>query len=162
MVHVKKLQVSASLASLAALALLSACAHERSAQVRSDVGLFFNQTGSTATLAYGRANSDAVGLVLQCEAGSRLVTVSDVARSASARSLMLISGADRSELAARLDNSTGQPTLWGEADVGAPALRGFRRSGRISVSSRGGGYALAARPEEKARVEQFFRACERI
>lgn len=144
------------------LALLAGCSHGRAtAGLAPDVGLFFNQYGQTASLAYGRANSDSVGLMLQCEAGSSLIEVSDPARSDAANRLVLVSGRARSDLAARLDASTGQPVLFARAPADSPAPKGFRDSGRMQVSSRGGGYALAARPQERQRVERFFAACER-
>jgi hypothetical protein len=131
------------------------------ADSRSDMGLYFNQSGGTATLAYGVANSDSVGLMLQCQAGSRRISVSDVARSPAADHLVLISGKARSDLPATVDDATGQPTLWAQAAAADRALEAFRRTGRIAVKTRGGGYALEARPDEKPRVERFFEACER-
>lgn len=156
------LRISAAAAAFGTLTLLAGCSHQAGlASLPPDMGLYFNRSGQTASLAYGRANSDAVGLMLQCQAGSGQVDVSDNARSAKATQLTLTSGKARTDLPARVDASTGQPTLWAKASTEAPALRAFRKSGSIAVSSRGGGYGLTARAEEKARIERFFETCER-
>ncbi len=150
---------SAAALSLAALAL-AACSHDRPQAGLSDgMGLYFNSSGATATLAYGRASSDDVGLVLQCQAGSRSVEVSDVARSAGAQGLTLTSGRARTSLPARVDSSTGQPTLWASTDAGAPVLKAFQETGRIGVSTGGARYTVVASPSEMDGVRAFFRAC---
>lgn len=141
---------------------LFGCSHEGSqAGLGSDIGLYFNKSGSTATLAYGRANSDDVGLVLQCQAGSRMVDVSDVARNGRADSLTLTSGKAQSRLPARLDTATGQPTLWAKADVASPALAAFRETGAVVVAGGGARYKVDASRREMAGVQAFFRTCER-
>lgn len=156
------LRTSALAAVIGTLTLLAGCSHQAgTASLSPDMGLYFNRSGQTASLAYGRANSDAVGLMLQCQAGSGQVDVSDNARSRRATQLSLSSGAVRTDLPARLDSTTGLPTLWAKASTQAAALQAFRQNGRIEVSSRGGGYALIARAEEMARIERFFEACER-
>lgn len=156
------LRISALAATFGTLTLLAGCSHQAgSASLSPDMGLYFNTSGQSASLAYGRANSDAVGLMLQCQAGSGQVDISDNARSTRATQLTLTSGQARTDLPARVEAITGQPTLWAKASTQAPALRAFRKSGVIAVSSRGGGYGLTARAEEKARIERFFRACER-
>lgn len=155
------LRISALAATFGTLTLVAGCSHQMgSASLSPDMGLYFNRSGQSASLAYGRANSDAVGLMLQCQTGSGRVDVSDNARSTRATRLTLTSGKIRTDLPARVDASTGQPTLWAKASTQAPALRAFRKSGAIAVSSRGGGYSLTARAEERARIERFFAACE--
>jgi hypothetical protein len=153
---------SASAVVIAALGLtVLGCSHDGpQASVGSDIGLYLNTSGSTATLAYGRPNSDDVGLVLQCQAGSRMIDVSDVVRGGAPSSLVLTSGSARSQLPARLDSSTGQATLWAKANVSAPALVAFRGTGRIGVAVGGARYGIAASCEEQAQVESFFRTCE--
>jgi len=116
--------------------------------------------GAAATLAYGRANSDDVGLVMQCQAGSRMIDVSDLARGGGPAALVLTSGKARSQLPARLDTTNGLPTLWAKADVASPALVAFRDSGRISVVAGAARYGIAASRGEQVRVESFFRTCE--
>lgn len=156
------LRLSALAATFGTLVLAAGCSHQGgSASLSPDMGLYFNHHGQTASLAYGRANSDAVGLMLQCQTGSGRVEVSDNARSVRADQVTLISGTARTDLPAQLDATTGQPTLWATTSTKAEALRAFRQTGRIEVSSRGGGYGLTARPSERGQVERFFKACER-
>lgn len=157
-----KTSVAAAGALLGALTVAAACSHtpERLA-AQDNVGLFLNEAAGSATLAYGVANSDSVGLMLQCRAGSRRISVSDVARSPSADRLTLISGDARSDLPATLDQTTGLPTLYAQASGTDRALKAFRQSGKIAVKTRGGAYALEARPSERDRVERFFETCER-
>lgn len=156
-----RLKSSAIIAALLMGAGLAGCSHEgRRADLGSDMGLHFNTAGGAATLAYGRANSDDVGLVLQCQTGSGQVDVSDVSRSRSAVGLTLISGDARTDLPTRLDNVTGQPILWAQTSLSAPALKAFRRNGRIGVTSPGARYAVTANRRERSDVERFFTACE--
>lgn len=145
---------------------LCACGHDQDltrASVPSGFGLHYNDQGSTAALAYGRANSDDVALMLQCRKGSGRVQVSDVVRDVPVSRLVLKSSGKRSELAVKLDPgmSDGPRVLTGETGAGDAALAAFRKSGRISVSFGETRYGLAAREQEHAGVERFFKACER-
>lgn len=138
------------------------CSHQASTSVATPgVGLYFNQSGGAATLAYGRANSDDVGLVLQCQAGSRQVDVSDVARTGRASPLTLTSGKASTRLSTRVETTTGQPTLWARTSMHASALSAFRKTGKITVAADRAGYGVVASRSEQAGVEAFFKACER-
>ncbi len=143
-------------------AVLAGCTHDmRSAKANDGMGLHFNNAGGAATLAFGPANADATGLVLQCQSGSRQVDVSDIARTKGDRTLVLISGKARDALPARIDNAMGMPTLWARTAIDTPALQAFRQTGVIRVGGGAGGYSLTADRVELAGVEQFFRACDR-
>jgi len=117
--------------------------------------------GDTAKLAFGEADSDNVGLMLQCAKGSRTIEVSDLVRSSPSGTLTLASGGQRSELKVEVMPGPAAAMAVGTAPVSAPALAGFRKSGQIEVSYAGHRYAMAARPQEKTSVERFFSACER-
>jgi hypothetical protein len=153
------LAVGAALAG--ALTFAAACVSPPETAESGGPGIFYNEFDGQATLAYGEANSDAVGLMLQCASGSGAISVSDVVHSPSADRLTLVSGKVRSELPASLDTTTGQPTLYATASTDDRALDGFRRNGRIAVKARGGVYALEARPAERPGIERFFRTCSR-
>jgi len=152
-------------------AALSACGHEQGqtrASLSPGFGLFYNDQGATAVLAYGQANSDDVALMLQCRKGSGRVQVSDVARhpmakGAPAPRLVLTSNGRRTELPARVETgqSDGPPILTADTALDGDALKAFRRSGRISVSFGDVRYGLTARTQERAGVERFFVACTR-
>ena len=76
-----------------------------------------------------------------------------------------LQGAERThdELDARLQTSESDAPqlLVAHTDMGAQALQGFRRSGRINVAYGAVHYGLKASPGERAGVEQFFSACSR-
>jgi hypothetical protein len=153
---------SLSALTVAALGLaMFGCSHDQQARLDPSFGLFFNQSGQSLTLAYGRANSDDVGLVLQCQSGSRQVDVSDLARRSSADRLTLTSNNATDALPARVDTSGGPPTLWAKTAISSGAMQGFRTTGRIGVSSAGARYTVSADSAERQGVERFFRACEK-
>ena len=123
-------------------------------------GLFFLDEGPSAKLAYGEANSDNVGLMLECAKGSRLVRVSDAIRSAPAAMLTLVSDGRTSALKTAVEPGPGASIYTASAPAGSPALAGFRRSGRMEVSYAGLRYGIAAKPTERMGIEKFFSACD--
>jgi hypothetical protein len=150
---------------LAGAALLVGCTQDgRQEPIATSLapgfGLYYLDEGASAKLAYGQANSDNVGLMLQCAKGSRLVEVSDTVRSAPAPTLVLASDGRTSALKAEVQSGEGSPMVLARAPAASPALAGFRRSGRIEVSYAGLRYGVAAKPQERADVERFFAACE--
>ncbi len=150
------------MAMLAGLAL-SACGHDQErAALNSGMGLYYNDQGSVAALAYGAANSDDVGLMLQCVKGSGRVEVSDVARQAPAPRLILTSAGRSTELPVALQSgmSDGPPILTADTSSKSDALAAFRKSGRINVTYGKIRYGLRATSDEKRGVEEFFTACE--
>ena len=159
----RKLILAAMLTGAAA-AVLGGCTDDRkappTASIAPSFGFYYLDEGPSAKLAYGEANSDNVGLMLECAKGSRMVDVSDVVRSSPAPTLTLTSAGLRTELKAEVQSGEGAPIVTARAPAADPALAAFRRSGRIEVSYAGLRYAVAARPDERANVERFFGACE--
>lgn len=127
----------------------------------ADFGFHFLDEGEAAKLAYGQANSDNVGLMLQCQKGSRTVEVSDMVRSAPAPVLTLASGARTTQVKVDIEPGPGAAIAVGRTALTAPALAGFRQSGRLSVSYAGLRYDMATKPNERASVQRFFSACEK-
>ena len=123
-------------------------------------GLFFLDEGPSAKLAYGEANSDNVGLMLECAKGSHRVRVTDLVRSAAAPMVTLVSDGRETALKTTVAPGAGSSIYPASAPAGAPALAGFRRSGRMQVSYAGLRYGVVAKPNERMSVEQFFTACE--
>jgi hypothetical protein len=159
------LQKVAFLAVLAGGAVLLGCSHDAqqasgSAYLPTSFGFHYLDEGDSAKLAYGEANSDNVGLMLQCAKGSRLVEVSDAVRSAPDSRLTLKSGDSRSEVKVEIMPGPVAAVAVGQAPVAAPALASFRRSGTMQVSYAGLTYAMAAKDREKPALERFFSACE--
>jgi hypothetical protein len=149
---------------LAGMGILAACSyddHHAKLQSGARYGLFYNDTGATASLAYGQANSDNVALMLECAKGSGRVQVSDSARSGPVPQIMLTSGGARSPLAARIVAAEGPPVLVADAGLATPALDGFRRTGRIEVAYGSVRYGVSADRAEQTGVARFFAACSR-
>jgi hypothetical protein len=143
---------------------LAGCGHDdtRAAMTLTEApayGLFFNDTGETASLAYGEAQSDNVSLMLECEKGSGRVQVSDIARGAGPARLVLASGRRTSELGGKLEASDGPAVLVAEAPLAADALQGFRRTGKLTVTQGEARYGVAASGPERDEVQLFFTAC---
>ena len=128
-------------------------------------GFFFDQDGGEAKLAYGRANSDDVRLMLSCEAGKRQVEITDAAHGEARTGDMLVltSGTARSALPASVETNeeSGGKLAVAHADVDLPALDGFRRSGAIAVKLGAREYALSTTAAERPQIARFFSACER-
>ena len=149
---------------LAALAL-AGCGHDdKRAAIRLSeepaFGLFFNDNGETASLAYGEANSDNVALLLECAKGSGRVQVSDLARTEASPRLVLASGRKASELAARVEATDGGPAiLVADAPLAADSLQGFRKTGRLTVGQGSDRYGVSAKGPEREDIDLFFTAC---
>jgi hypothetical protein len=149
---------------LSALAL-AGCGHDdsRAAMKLTEAPAFslhFNDNGETASLAYGEAHSDNVALMIECEKGAGRVQVSDIARGEAPAALVLASGRKTSELGGRLEASDGGPAiLTADAPLGADALQGFRKTGRLTVSQGDARYGVAANGPERGEIALFFTAC---
>jgi hypothetical protein len=160
------LRTLALTAVLAGAALAGGCTQDgRQDQISTALGpgfgLFYLDEGPSAKLAYGQANSDNVGLMLQCAKGSGMVDVSDAVRSSPAPTLTLASAGHSAALRAEIQSGEGSPIVLVHAASASPVLAGFRQSGRIEVSYAGLRYGVAAKPQERVGVERFFAACER-
>jgi len=125
-------------------------------------GLYFNQDAQAANLAYGEANSDDVGVMMQCERGSQQVELTEVAPGKPSDPLVLDSGSQHQVLPAKLSmDETGASLAEATLPLNAPVLQDFRRNGKIAVSLGGARYGVRARQTEKAAVSSFFSACEK-
>jgi hypothetical protein len=156
------LRLTMTATALAASALFVAGCDGSSAFAPTHFGFYFNQDGPDANLAYGEADSDDVGLMLQCSKGSRQVQLTDVASAKADAQLVLVSGAERLTIPARQSlDETGVPLAQAALPIDAPVLRGFRNSGEMAVNLGPSHYGLRARREDKAAVTDFFAACEK-
>ena len=145
-----------------AAALLAACTHEQGRlSFGPDYGLFYNDQGDTAALAYGLPNSDDVALMLQCPKGSGRVEVSDSARDQAGAAIILTADGRTTSVPVRAESSeSGEAKiLSGHLPLSAPALQGFRKSGLIQVSNGHARYSIAVEPAQRAGVERFFKVC---
>lgn len=148
----------------AGVGVLAACGyddHRAELKGAPGYGLYYNDAGATASLAYGQANSDNVALMLECAKQSGRVQVSDAARTGPVPQIVLASGSARSRLAARMEAGEGPPVLIADAGVADGALEGFRRTGKINVAYGDVRYGVSADRGEQASVRRFFAACAR-
>ena len=122
-------------------------------------GLHYVDTGDAAKLAYGKANSDNVGLMLECDKGARTLEISDIARGQD--KLVLRSNGQRSDFAGEIASGPGAPVLVATGVINAPALQAFRETGKVEVGDGAVRYNVRADRGERADVERFFSACER-
>jgi hypothetical protein len=143
-------------------AAFAGCSYERgeAALQPQGAGFFFSEDGGSAKLAYGVADSDDVGLMMECAEGSQTVRVSDLVRSSPAPVLILASSGRSSELKPVVEAGEGGSIFTVSAPTAAPALAGFRYSGKIEVAYAGLNYRLAARPSERPTIDRFFAACD--
>lgn len=123
-------------------------------------GLFYMDEGASAKLAYGQANSDNVVLMLQCQKGSGVVDVTNAASASPSATLTLASNGAQTTLAAQTQSFEGAPLMVARTRLTDASLQAFRRSGRLDVSYPGSRYNVVATADERARVEQFFTACD--
>jgi hypothetical protein len=160
--------LAAAAASLLALAaILAGCNLQRAPApvVSARTGFFFNDGGDTAGLAYGEADSDNVGLMMQCERGARRVEITDAVHAGARKgeTLVLASGGARSQLPTRVevDEERGAPLASGQALTDNPVLTAFRKSGRVTVKLGAREQAYVASPAELISVARFFAVCEK-
>jgi len=137
---------------------LAGCVASRSMSAAGDYGLHYVDMGERAKLAYGPANADAVGLMLECAKGSKQVELSDLSRGAPA--LTLISDGKRSKLKAEVQPGPDAELIYATASSNAPALVGFRQTARIDVENGRTRYTMTAKAGEETAVASFFAACE--
>ena len=116
----------------------------------ANFGFHYLDEGQSAKLAFGQANSDNVGLMLECDKGSRTVRVSDIVRSSAAPTLTLTSAGQRSDVRVQVEPGPGAAVATGRTPANAGALAGFRKSGQMQVSYAGLSYEMAAKPQERA------------
>ena len=134
-------------------------------QLAADMGFYFNQDGQTASLAYGVAESDVLDLAFQCQRGTRMVDITDVAHPGAREGqvLTVISGGARSDLPSRVqvDEERAAPLATSRAPSDSPVMTAFRTSGRIDVQLGKQRRSYAATPAEGVSIGRFFAACER-
>jgi hypothetical protein len=157
-----RLRKAMTIAAMVAGGLGSGCSLSRpAAGLLPKFGLYFNQDGQTASLAYGRANSDDVSLMLACGKGSREVKVTNVAGTERADRLTLVSGPQRLEVPVKVrKDESGAYLAEARLPSSAPVLQSFRRSGAVAVSLGGAHYGLQATGDERSAVANFFAACD--
>jgi hypothetical protein len=112
-----------------------------------------------AKLAYGAPSSDEVLLMMTCAPGSGHVRLSAVTERTQ-EEIVLASAGARDRFSGELAPSElGGLLLETQAKTSARSLTGFARTGKLSMSASGETVSLAAGPDERAGVTQFFEVC---
>lgn len=156
------LAVAASAAGLGALAGCAATQPASTGRADADFGLFVDENRDEGVkLAYGRANSDAVWLMLTCKPGTGRVEVIQTQGKDQDGPVSLSSGFQSTRLdgKAEAEDGPGDFMIRASANTSDAALAGFRASGRLSVAGPGYRYRIAATPAEREDVAHFFTRC---
>jgi hypothetical protein len=118
------------------------------------------ETDQETKLAWGRPDSDEVGLMLSCTPHSGQVTVSAPVEAGASR-LMLASdrGATAFSGPVDLDPETGAPLMTARSRLDGPTLAAFARTGRLSAVGAVGATVMTAQAGDRGRVRTFFNRC---
>lgn len=122
---------------------------------------FLHADDARASLAYGLAESDYVGIALSCDRGSgRLELMRDIP--AGARPEIIVeSGGETERFPAASEPSllTGGQIVTAETDADLPVFERFRRLGWLAVWQDGRRATYVPHPASAGNVERFFAAC---
>jgi hypothetical protein len=140
-------------------ASLAGCAHEKVA-TDSYRWAYLADGGEAPRLAYGRPNSDDVVLMMSCQPGRDLVSVSAVGLSGG-DVVVLASGRAESRFpGAKVDDALSEGGVFeARGKTSAPALEAFRKSGDLALLTQGERHNLAADAADRVHVRAFFKAC---
>jgi hypothetical protein len=146
--------IAATLAGLT----LSGCASSPVSAPTDFAWSYADNPGEGAKLAYGRPQSDEVLLMMTCAPGAQVI-LSAAAMGGSR--VMLASGNQKTSLDGVVtEGFDGQGFVEAETSSRGPAMRGFRRSGDLTLTSGARSFELAAKDSERPAVRRFFDACE--
>jgi len=139
---------------------LAGCQHQ-AAEVAAagGYGLHLIDDGASSKLAYGQANSDDVGLMLECAKGSGRIEVSDVQRGDDT-TIRLMSGGAATELSASEQSFGGLKLLIAETRPSEDAFAAFEKTGDLKVQAGGLTYVIDADRRGREAVSQFLTACK--
>lgn len=127
---------------------------------RIGFGFYFMDEGHGAKLAYGQANSDNVGLMLQCRKGSGAVEITEATGAPRSPLLTLVSSGQRATLDSHIEDGEGSPVLVAHVRADAPPMAAFRRSGVLEVVRSDGRYPIHASADDRVLIDRFFTACQ--
>jgi hypothetical protein len=146
--------IAATLAGFA----LSGCA-SAPAPAPSGFGWSFAENpGEGAKLAYGRPQSDEVLIMMTCAPGAQVMLSAAAVNNSR---IMLTSGQAKTSLDGEVAESfDGQGYIEAATSSRGPALREFRRSGDLTLTSGARSFQIAALDSDKPAVRRFFNACE--
>jgi hypothetical protein len=141
---------------------LCACASQTSLFAPANMAWAFQQDPDEgAKLAYGAPSSDNVVLMMTCRPGSARVALSALTTEKAPKGVTLVSGEAKGQF-------RGAPTSGFEGEVslveamapaGSPALKGFHKTGDLTLIDGRRKVKIAAGDKDKAAVDRFFKSC---
>lgn len=145
--------IAATLAGIA----LSGCATQPTADMQDFAWSYANNPGEGAKLAYGRPQSDEVLLMMTCAPGDSVVLS---AAAVGGAKLMLASGEAKTSLDGIVtDGFDGVGFVEATTSSRGPALKAFRRSGELILTTGARRFEMDALDGDKPAVRRFFNAC---
>lgn len=122
---------------------------------------FFHGDEHQGRLAYGLEESDDLRLGMDCDAGSRRVTLSTLGRSGGKPEILIESGGDTERLVAASEPSQVSDGAFLTADIAAdaPVMRRFRQVKWLALWQDGQRATLVPHPQSGGNIERFFEIC---
>ena len=138
--------------------VLSGCASTPAADMQDFAWSYADNPGEGAKLAYGRPQSDEVLLMMTCAPGDGVVLS---AAAIGGAKLMLASGEARTSLDGVVtDGFDGVGFVEATTSSHGPALKAFRRSGDLTMTTGARRFQMAALDADRPAVRRFFNACD--
>lgn len=127
----------------------------------ADYDWFFHGDDHQARLAYGLEESDDLRLGMDCDAGSRRVTLSTIGRSGGKPEILIESGGDTERLVAASEPSQLSDGAFLTAAIAAdaPVMRRFRQVKWLALWQDGQRVTLVPHPGSTGNIERFFEIC---
>jgi hypothetical protein len=116
--------------------------------------------GDQAKLAYGRPNSDEVGLMLTCKPNSGAITLAGDVTAENPKFTLVSGNTTRSFTGpAGPDPMTGGTWMEASASVQDAALASFAKTGKLTLVRDTGTLKMAATGADRHMVDRFFATC---
>lgn len=122
---------------------------------------FYHQEEGEARLVYGLAESDDLGLGLDCARASGRLTLSALGGPDARPEILVEAGGETERFPALSEPSQLNDGLFltAEAATDAPVFQRFRRTGWLALWQNGERRAFAPHPESTPNIERFFVFC---
>jgi hypothetical protein len=122
---------------------------------------FYHQDGEEARLVYGLAQSDDLGLGLDCSEGSGTLVLSALGGPGAKPEILVEAGGETERFSARSEPSELHEGVFltAEAAADAPVFQRFRRNGWLALWRNGAREPYAPHPGSEPNIERFFVFC---
>jgi hypothetical protein len=145
------------IASLIAIASLSACAHQTPQAMPGMAWSLNNADGEGAKLAFGQANTDNVLVMLTCQPRSGQVMLSANAPNGAKPELQLASRGAQARYVGDVSPDMGEgAVVEAKTHANDPVMANFAKSGDLAVTVAGRRTTV---PADRAKAQQFVESC---